>query len=62
MKKRVLCTFNGTKSQARDLVGAWKEEQAKKAHKAKMERYFTKTAQVWAEREAWERSYFAEAV
>lgn len=58
----MLCTFNGTKSQALDLVRVWKEEQAIKERRAKMETFFSKPVKVTAEQEKFERLYFAEVV
>lgn len=45
-------TWNGTMTQARSLVAAWKKEQAEKQRKQKMALWFSKNESVQAAREA----------
>jgi hypothetical protein len=40
--KRIICTFNGTRTQARDLVKAIKVDIAKKERAKKMAKWFNK--------------------
>ena len=44
-------TWNGTMTQARALVEAWKIDQKEKERKKKMEAWFSKNEEEWAKRD-----------
>lgn len=50
--KQYQATWNGTQSQARAMVQAWKKEQEAKARTKKMALWFSKNESVQAAREA----------
>jgi len=50
--KQFNATWNGTMSQARDMVEAWKQEQAEKARRAKMAIWFSRSQAIQEAREA----------
>lgn len=49
--KQYQSTWNGTMTQARALVEAWKIEQKEKERKKKMAAWFSKNAEEWAKRD-----------
>ena len=50
--RQYIATWNGTMTQARSLVEAWKKEQAEKKRKKKMALWFSKNESIQAAREA----------
>lgn len=49
--KRYNCEWNGTMTQARALVEAWKIDQKEKERKKKMAAWFSKNAEEWEKRD-----------
>lgn len=58
----MICTWNGTATQAKAYVESIRRVQAKKERMQKMAKWFSGNAAVWAEREAFEMQYFGEVV
>jgi hypothetical protein len=62
MQRLIVTWQGGTIEQAREYVASIKRVQAKKERREKMARWFAGNAEVWRNREEFERQYFGEIV